>query len=213
MLINDGAKTVLLYGDSFVWGVDPVKGGRFKPSERIGGYLQQVLGEGYDVVEAGLRGRVMFGENGWFPERNGLQQFGPIFASHLPLDYVVIMLGTNDLNTKTNHSPDEVAASLQEYQAKMKFWCDFMNYELPKVLIVAPPEIDEPSLIAFKYIFSGCSPQVEKLADALSVASNKLGYNFFDSREVIVSENTDGIHITADQNKNLARVLHTLLLD
>jgi len=202
--MNDDAKNILLYGDSFFWGVNSSTGQRYKPSKRIATILQAELGDDYKVIEEGLRGRTMFGENGWFPERDGLAQFGPIFASQLPINVIVIMLGTNDLNTKTKHLPKDIAASLKQYKEKMAYWCDFMKYDTPKAIVVAPPEIDNASLDAFKDVFDGSAEQVGLLADELSKACNDLGYTCIDSRNFVQSKNADGIHISPDENAKLA---------
>lgn len=205
--MNEGTKTVLLYGDSFIWGLNPVDAKRYDYKDRIGGLLQAKLGEDYRVVEEGHRGRTMFGENGWFPERNGLEQFGPIFASHLPVDVLVIMLGTNDLNSKTNHSPQQIAASLNDYDKKIDYWCNFMKYDKPEVIVIAPPEIEDASLDLFKEIFAGSSEKIGPLAAELESKSKELGYKFIDSREVFKSAGNDGIHVSPDQNHNLANKL------
>lgn len=202
-------KNILLYGDSFFWGVDTLTGGRHTFSDRIGNLCQQQLGEGYDVITEGLRGRTMFGENGWFPERDGLDQFGPIFASHLPLDLVVIMLGTNDLNTKTLHSPTEIAKALDGYVLKMKFWCDFMKYSVPKIIVVSPPQINEAELTAFKDIFDASANKIPELCRCLKDYALEKEYGFINAADIVVSKNTDGIHIDASENKKLADVFVT----
>ena len=161
----------------------------------------------YCVVTEGLRGRTMFGENGWFPERDGLGQFGPIFASHLPLDVVGIMLGTNDLNSKTRHTPEQITATLHEYVKKMKFWCEFMKYEIPRLLILAPPEIDEPGLLAFKEIFEDSIEQTAVLRGALAAFSKEHGYEFLDSSKIVRSYGEDGIHLNAEENRKLGTAL------
>lgn len=196
-------KNILLYGDSFFWGVDAVGGGRHAHEDRIGVVCQKELGEDYDVVTEGLRGRTMFGENGWFPERDGSAQFGPIFASHLPLDAVVIMLGTNDLNSKTNHSAKDIARALNTYKQKMQFWCDFMKYDVPKLIVVSPPNIDKEGLDAFAEIFEGTAALVAGLRDSLQEYCVQEGDIFLDASDVVVSRGTDGIHLDAAENKKL----------
>jgi lysophospholipase L1-like esterase len=147
----------------------------------------------------------MFSENGWFPERDGLTQFGPIFASHLPLDVVVIMLGTNDLNSKTHHQPNEIAKAIDGYKEKMQFWCDFMKYGIPKLVIIAPPEIDEEGLDSFREVFEGSALLVSELRDSLEAYAQTNGDIFLDASEVVVSKNTDGIHLDAAESRKLGQ--------
>lgn len=197
-------KNILLYGDSFFWGVDAATGGRHEHGDRVGTLVQKVLGSDFLVTTEGLRGRTMFGENGWFPERDGLVQFGPIFASHLPLDAVVLMLGTNDLNSKTRHKPDEISQAIDEYKEKMQFWCSFMKYDVPKIVIIAPPAVDEEGLSRFKEVFEGSAAMISDLKDSLKAYAKETGDCFLDASEIVVSQNTDGIHLDAAENEKLS---------
>lgn len=203
--------SILLYGDSFFWGVNPDAGKRHSSYERIGRQLQTLLGPDYEVVEEGHRGRTMFGENGWFPERDGLAQFGPIFASHLPLQTLVVMLGTNDLNTKTLHTPHEIALALMKYRSKMEYWCEFMGYDTPKVIIVAPPDLDDSQLDKFKGIFAGSSAMIANLSQELQNQCSAMGYTFLDARGVVKAIGADGIHISPEDNLRLSTALKDLI--
>lgn len=202
-----GMKNILLYGDSFFWGVNAETGGRHSYKNQVGTICRQYLGEEYNVVTEGLRGRAMFGENGWFPERDGLAQFGPIFASHLPLDTVVIMLGTNDLNSKTKHSANEVTNALDMYKQKMQFWCDFMKYEVPKLIIISPPAINTSDLVAFKDIFVGSAELIPGLKKSLAEYAENHDDYFMNAADIVYSNGSDGIHITAEENKKLATAI------
>ena len=197
-------KTVLLYGDSIIWGVDASIGGRHQREHRVNTIVQNNLGPEVEVIGEGHRGRTMFGENGAFPKRNGLEQFGPIFASHLPIDILVIMLGTNDVNAKTRHSAGDIARALDDYMREAKEWCDFMGYDMPKVLIVSPPDIEESSLVRFAELFAGSAELIGGVVDALREYADTHGYMFLDSRLVTRSVGTDGIHLDRDNTKKLA---------
>ena len=206
-------KTVLLYGDSILWGVDGKSGGRHPREARLDTIVQRALGEDVDVIGEGHRGRTMFGENGAFPKRNGLEQFGPIFASHLPIDVLVIMLGTNDVNAETRHSSAGIAAAIDDYMAEAKEWCDFMGYSVPKLLIVSPPDIDDTSLVRFAELFAGSSELIGPVVDDLSAYASAHGHTFIDSRTVAKSISTDGIHLDAPETKKLADAIAARLAD
>jgi len=200
-------KTVLLYGDSIFWGVNAKTGFRHDNEHRVNNVTREALNGKVEIISEGHRGRTMFGENGRFPERDGLAQFGPIFASHLPIDVVVIMLGTNDLNDKTRHSAADIANALVAYQEKMKNWSDFMGFAQPKILIVSPPDIEEKSLVKFAEIFGGSAELVGPTVDALKRVSEEQGYIFMDSREIARSIDTDGIHLNAAESRKLGAAI------
>lgn len=200
-------KTVLLYGDSIFWGVNAKTGFRHDKENRVDTVVRSRLGSDVEVISEGHRGRTMFGENGRFAERNGLDQFGPIFASHLPIDVVVIMLGTNDLNDKTRHSADDIAGAISDYQEKMEYWTDFMGYAQPQIVIVSPPDIEEKSLVKFAEIFAGSALLVGPTVDALQAYCIEKGHVCIDSRNVARSINTDGIHLDAGESKKLGSAI------
>ncbi len=200
-------KTVLLYGDSLIWGVNACTGKRHVRKYRVDTVARELLGEDIEVVSEGLRGRTMFGENGWFPERDGLEQFGPIFASHLPITVIVFCLGTNDLNSKTRHTAESITSALDEYKKKMNAWCTFMGYSMPKIIIVSPTNIEESSLNAFKDIFSGSAEKIPSTVDALKLYGLKHDHTFIDMRAVAVSHGQDGIHLSEAESMKLGAAI------
>ena len=109
MNISTSNKRVLIYGDSITWGRIALKTGRYDSSTRWTCLVQKQLGDNVEIIEEGLRARMLAGENPYFKDRDGLRQFGPILGSHLPLALVVLFLGTNDMNKKNDKSPELIA--------------------------------------------------------------------------------------------------------
>ena len=54
---NMTRRRVLCYGDSNTYGYDPARDGRYGDDERYPMVLQNLLGDGWSVVEEGLPGR------------------------------------------------------------------------------------------------------------------------------------------------------------
>ena len=147
-------KRVLAFGDSNTWGWIPVERGyptsRYSGGERWPGIAQASLGGGYEIVEEALNGRTSDLADPTVPELPGAGFDGSAYlpaaiASHLPLDLVVIMLGTNDLKTAFDRSPEEVAAGIRKLidLAKAQDRAAWTEYPAPKVLVVAPPPMSE----------------------------------------------------------------------
>ena len=93
---NMTRRRVLCYGDSNTYGYDPARDGRYGDDERYPMVLQNLLGDGWSVVEEGLPGRTAVFDDAITEGMNGLALITPILMSHAPLDTVTIMLGTND---------------------------------------------------------------------------------------------------------------------
>jgi lysophospholipase L1-like esterase len=98
-------RRIMVYGDSNTWGYIPVESGlttRYPENVRWPGVLRAALGPGYEVIDEGLSARTTDLPDLTLPHISGAGLDGSAYlpaaiATHLPLDLVVIMLGTNDL--------------------------------------------------------------------------------------------------------------------
>lgn len=91
-------RNILCYGDSNTWGYDPRDASRYPAEVRWTGVLAKKLGAGYRVIEDGINGRRTVWDDPVNLCRNGAEGLGYALNSGKPLDLVIVMLGTNDLN-------------------------------------------------------------------------------------------------------------------
>ena len=87
---------ILCFGDSNTYGFTPDWKHRYGRDIRYPGVLQALLGDGYYVAEDGLVGRTAA-----FPDENragrsALETLPLSIESHGPVQYIILMLGTND---------------------------------------------------------------------------------------------------------------------
>lgn len=209
MNITKDVKRVLVYGDSFTYGKASGENRRLAVDERFTGVLQEQLGHGYDVIEEGLRARNLVGENPFFTDRDGLKTFGPIIGSHLPVDLVVIALGTNDCNSREGFDATGIAGSLRQYCRVLQGWSDFLNVAAPKLLALLPPDIvtkyfDESMNTVFG---NAAADKVVRLRDDLRSVCGSLGVPVLDASAVCQPALGDGIHLDVENNKKLADAL------
>lgn len=201
-------KTVFLYGDSIIWGLNGQVGARHERADRVDTIVQKLLGDDVEVIAEGLRGRTMFGENGFFPKRDGLAQFGPILASHLPVDVIFIMLGVNDLNTKTRHDPADIAAALDAYEDETRFWCEFMKLPMPKFCVISPTPIDENGFSELQQnIFGDAGNGIRAITEQLRLKAEQKDWSFLEGTSIAQPINTDGIHLDGEQSKKLGQAI------
>ena len=110
-------QTILCFGDSNTWGYDPsttASAGypvRYAPDVRWTGVLARQLGSDFRVIEEGQNGRTTVHDDPTaIAPRNGRKALLTLLESHKPIDWVVLMLGSNDLKTVYHVPPGDVAA-------------------------------------------------------------------------------------------------------
>jgi lysophospholipase L1-like esterase len=192
--------SVLCFGDSNTWGAAtvPRPDDRYASEERWPGVVRTELGAGWLVVEEGLGGRTSVSDD---PveglEKNGFTYLLPCLGSHRPLDWVVIMLGTNDLKARFNKSPWEVAAGVGRLLqlARQAEWG--RGGKPPEVLAVCPPSF-APLTEKFAGLFAGGVEKSRHLAPEIQKAAAANGARFLDANTVAKSSAFDGIHLDPD---------------
>lgn len=206
MIVDPNATTVLCFGDSNTNGATPDKSGRYPSDVRWTGQLQRILGNGYYVIEEGLGGRTTNSDHfrEGKPGRNGFTYYKPALETHLPLDVVVIMLGTNDIKNTYNKTPEEIAHSLAEYVEYTRDVVNEKGIKKPKIILVSPAPIDERSI---QDVYDETSVQKSlELADKIKTVADRLDCVFIDGGDYArVGE--DGIHLTRESNEPLAQAI------
>lgn len=204
---------VLCYGDSNTWGRngDSNSAGRYANNVRWTGRIQELLGNGYYIVEEGLSGRTTNLEHHDPAKqtRNGLIYFKPCVVTHSPLHAVVIMLGTNDLKLRYQRSASEIADTL-------KVFVDEVGASNPnaKVLLVSPILVDDAAP-RFVECYDGIYDKVSaeksgQLGDEVKRVADETGALFFDA-STVARAGKDGIHFDEESHSALARSLAELL--
>jgi lysophospholipase L1-like esterase len=206
MNTNPNATTVLCFGDSNTNGATPDKSGRYPVDVRWVGQLQDLLGNEYYVIEEGLGGRTTDSDH--FREgkegRNGFTYYKPALETHLPLDIIVIMLGTNDVKNTYNKTPDEIADSLAEYVTYSRDKVAEKEMKQPKILLISPAPIDER---AIQDVYDETSVQKSlELADKIHEVAEKNNCVFLDASEY-AKVGEDGIHLTKESQGSLAKAI------
>lgn len=207
-------RVVLAYGDSNTHGTMPMAtledAGRFGPAERWPGVLAQELGAGWRVVEEGLPGRTTV-----HPDpvsgvhKNGLAVLPAALESHRPIDFVVLMLGTNDLKHRFQVPPVEIGESVSHLVLYCLRSDTGPGGSAPRVLLVAPPPVLEAGCLA--EIFEGGEAKSRRLASAYAAVARRHGCGFLDAGEVIVSSPLDGVHFDLPEHGKLGRAVAAAL--
>lgn len=202
-------KSVVCFGDSNTYGHDPVTMDRLPDSVRWTCLLQKLLGDEFKVIEEGLNGRTTVFDDPNDDWKNGVDYIKGILCTHRPVDYLVIMLGTNDMKTVYNASLEAIADGLNEIVQRAEKVMDLKQGYVPKILIVSPPEISTDILTGpFADSFNEVSiDKSKRLADYYKKVADKHGCGFLDAKQYIRPSVEDGLHLDPNGHKGLAEAI------
>jgi lysophospholipase L1-like esterase len=214
MNTNSNLKRILCYGDSNTWGWVPLSMGskRYSTNERWTCILQNLLGQSYEVIEEGLGARTtMFDDpRPEFPERNGLKTFPIILESHLPLDFVILMLGTTDTKEMMNLKSTDIVGGMQNLITIIKEFRTLEGTTSPKILVIVPPIVEENTEFA-KKLFKGATKKSTELIKLYKSLCEKEKVLFLDPTKSVKVDEKEGIHINAKNHKILAKLIYNIL--
>ena len=206
-------KRILFYGDSLTWGWVPMDNAvpthRYPFEQRLTGVMARELGDGYEIVEEALSGRTTAVDDPTDPRLNGASYLPSALASHLPLDLVIILLGSNDTKVYFHRSPFEIAAGMSVLIDQVAKSAGGVGtaYPAPQVLLVAPPPLGAMPHAWFAELFKGGLEKSAELAHHYRALATFLGIPFVNAGEIITTGGVDGIHLTAENNEALGKAL------
>ena len=198
-------KTIVCYGDSNTYGLNPATGFRHDPDVRWTGVLQATLGSDYRVIEEGLSGRTTNLDDIIERDRNGLPYLAPCLESHSPIDLITIMLGTNDLKARFNRNASDIAQSAAALANIARAMPVGPGNAAPAVLLMAPPVV--VGLSDLDGMFAGAIEKSAQFAHYYEVFAQRNQLDFLDAGSVIVSSPIDGIHIDAPEHAKLGKAV------
>lgn len=206
-------KNVLCFGDSLTWGWVPVAEGapteRYPRDVRWTGVLAARLGPGYHVIEEGLSARTTTADDPTDPRLNGSSYLPATIASHLPLDLVIVMLGTNDTKTYLRRTPEEIATGMAALLGQILGSAGGVGtvYPAPQILLMAPPPLGPMGHPWFGTIFAGAQEKSRALAGLYEGLADFMKIEFLDAGTVLTTDGVDGIHFTPDNNRALGEAV------
>ncbi|MEP3275678.1 MAG: GDSL-type esterase/lipase family protein [Stappiaceae bacterium] len=205
-------KTVLCFGDSQTWGFDPRGGAdaiRYPFVERWTRRLGAKLGPGFHVVEEGLNGRTTVFDDPVMGGMSGLNDLLNILKSHMPVDLMIIMLGSNDVKTRLGVSGDEIARCLGRLlDVAIKSACG-PDMQSPEILVLVPPPLGtlEGKWLELLFDAQNGHAKTERLRVSYPEIAALYGVHCYDTAKVLKPGEIDGVHIDPDGLEPLADAL------
>lgn len=214
MNTNPNAKRILCFGDSNTWGyVSGTKHQRYPANIRWTGVLQNLLGNEYEIIEEGLNSRgILKGDDRPGKEcRVAMDYILPCLDSHDPLDYVLIMLGSNELKSELNLSTKEIGENLklliQTIQNRPSQFRDIK----PEIIIIVPPVLNENTEYSQnnnKYV--GAYEKSIEFKSVYSEIAKEFDLKIVDVQDQMMV-GVDGAHITEESHSILAKAIFNML--
>lgn len=196
---------ILCFGDSNTWGYISGSGNRYSEKIRWTGLLAAELGTQFQVIEEGLNGRTTAFCDYIQPWVNGAAYLPPCVLSNLPLDLVVIMLGTNDTKRRYRLSAQEIAHAMENLLQSLSDIVRRQNSSA-KILLVSPvpmeagalsdPELDQESV-----------DKSRQLAAFYREISLKESIYFLEAGAHNITLGEDGCHLSENGHRKFSEVI------
>ena len=213
---NAADQRILVFGDSNTFGWQTDEQGtvsRMPIDVTWPGQMAQQLGSGYEVIVEGLGGRTTDVDKpiGSGSGRisgvgmNGAAYLPAALSSHMPLDLVIIMLGTNDMHRDIHRSANDIALALGRLAQTVVDgnWQLKTHYPAPKVLIVSPPKLNLTTS-PWAAFYEGAKEKSEALAAAAEPIVKSVGASFYNAALAVpYGEAPDQIHLTSENHRIL----------
>ena len=213
-ITRDRKVTVLCYGDSNTYGYNPTNGMRYPENVRWTGRLQKLLGEDYRVIEEGCNGRTTVFDDpieGW---KNGLSYLRPCLNTHKPVDFVILMLGSNDLKEVFHAAAEEIADGAGILVRVTQEFTRAKQGYVPKIILVSPPEIGE-GIRNSNFYGSFCENAIDRSREFpkwYRRTAEKYGCIFLDAARYINPSAEDSLHLSPEAHRELAEQLYKVLM-
>lgn len=202
---------ILCYGDSNTWGFNPEDGSRFPKEIRWTGVAEAIIGPKYNIIENGINGRTTVFDSPYGEDyQNGFKGLKYALNASKPLDGVVIMLGTNDLNyTDAEGSYKGLYRILNLLKNAYTFFKDTTKgssspiwKESPNILLVSPIRRNRKG-----EEYPNVEEERNKQSLLFPLYTKKLSTEFktyyLDASSIVFPSTIDGLHMDEENHKKL----------
>lgn len=197
--------TILCYGDSNTHGTVPLTAqGSFARYPRGAPWpdvMAHHLGPAFHVISEGLPGRTTV-HHDWVEggQRNGLDVLPAVLLSHVPLDMMLLMLGTNDLKPRFGVTAFEIARSLERLVGAARDLVPGLD-----ILLITPPPLAPAGVL--KDAFEGAEERQKKLDAHIAAAAERQGCGYLNAGEYLSVSPVDGVHWTREGHRDFGAAM------
>ena len=201
-------KKILCYGDSNIYGFNPLDGTRYDENSRWTGILKNTLANEYEIIEEGLNNRTGFVKNPDGFLYSAQRHFPKILSKFQNIDIIILSIGTNDLQFKYDVNFKTIERGLENLILIAK--------EKSNNLILIPPVVLYEDILKshFRNLFDetsiGKSKKVGKTYKKLAQIFN---CKIFDINKFAEPSEIDGLHYDTKTHQTIATELSKYILE
>jgi lysophospholipase L1-like esterase len=121
-----------------------------------------------------------------------------LLETHRPLDVIIIMLGTNDLQYRFGVNATEIALAIGKIVEIIKASDAGINRHAPDILLVSPPPVIQSGYLA--EVFEGSIENANALSETIANMARHHDVPFLDAGAHIAVSPIDGVHFDAESH-------------
>lgn len=201
-------KTIICFGDTNTWGVNPQTDQRLEFNRRWTGILTDLLKDKYRVIEEGQAGRTIISDDPVEPYKNGYDYLMPCLDSHRPVDLLVVMLGTVLLKGRFHQTAEDIAIGLEVLlKAALNSNCG-PDGKAPDILLISPIAVGkvEETWLSGVFPLRDNRERQQRFKKLYSGIAAKLGIHYM-AAEDYARTSEDGIHIALESHRPFAEAV------
>ncbi len=206
---------ILCFGDSNTWGAHPQDGSRYPEDLRWTGLLQKQLGPNFRIIEEGQNGRTCEMDDPVEGEKSGITYIVPCIESQLPLDLIVVMLGTNDMKLRFKRSASEIADGARRLIQKIHAFLEVKDVRVP-ILLISPIELHENIVHSeFGEMFDAERglAKSQGLAHYFEGVAKDQNCHYLDAAKITAASPIDALHLDAAGHSKMADAIQGKILE
>ena len=210
---------IVCFGDSNTWGYNPETKRRHDDDVRWTGRLQNLLGDGYQVVECGINGRTAAHDEPFRDCRNGSKGLGYSLLESSPLDLLILCLGTNDLKYEDTAAALGRGIRMLLRTAKHSGWLNTFDTSVfrggkERILLISPIHVGKALDEKFPdSILKGKHELSLRFAEVYEPIAKSCGVEFLDAAQYAEPSEADCLHMDAENHRKLADAVYRKVLE
>ncbi len=177
--------------------------------------MEKQLGKSYQIIEEGKNGRTIgyaeYGEE----HGTGVAELGAILKRAKPIDLLIIMLGSNDLQARFKPNAAEITTHMQRLLDIAEQSDTGREGRAPAVLLVSPiaygDYLDSSPFAMF--ITQDAPALMSEVRASFKQLARQRGLHYFDASTAVKASCYDKLHMSKEDHLKLAQALTVKVKD